>query len=50
MVAEAEEGVGEPCCEAYEPDPRCFSQHRQALRSWVAAWAEQARFAGLVLH
>ena len=50
VVAETEEGVAEPCCEAYEPDPRCFSQHRQALQNKVAAWAEQARFAGLVLH
>jgi hypothetical protein len=27
VVAQAEEGIGEPCCEAHEPNPRCFSQH-----------------------
>ena len=26
--AEAEEGVRQPCGEAYEPDPRCLSYHR----------------------
>ena len=25
--AKAEEGVGEPRCETYEPDPRCLSHH-----------------------
>jgi len=28
VKAQAKEGVGEPCCKAYEPDPRRLSQHR----------------------
>ena len=30
VVAEADECVDEPCCEADEPDPRCLSHHRIA--------------------
>jgi hypothetical protein len=28
--AKAEEGIGEPCGEAYEPDPCCLSHHTHA--------------------
>ena len=47
--AKAEEGVGEPRCETYEPDPRCLSHHRScSVRELLQV--EQPPFDDLVLH
>jgi hypothetical protein len=46
--AEAEERIGKPRGEAYEPDPCCLSHHAHAPERSCAN--EPAWSAGLVLH
>ena len=47
--AKAEEGVCQPCGEAYEPDPRCLSHHRSCSGEELLP-GEQPPFDDLVLH